>query len=63
MSAHKLPSLLDIAQRDMLAVPAHALKKHTIMHTLLLWAIHAMCLVPGQYKVLCPSGAWPSSER
>ena len=35
VSAHKLTSPLDIAQRDMLAVPAHALKKHTIMHTLL----------------------------
>ena len=35
MSAHELPAPLDIAQRDMLAVPAHALKKHTIMHTLL----------------------------
>ena len=35
VSARKLPSTLDIAQRDMLAVPAHALKKHTIMHTLL----------------------------
>ena len=35
VSAHKLPATLDIAQRDMLAVPAHALKKHTIMHTLL----------------------------
>ena len=29
------PPPIDIAQRDMLAVPAHALKEHTIMHTLL----------------------------
>ena len=35
VGAHKLPLPLNIAQLDVLAVPAHALKKHTIMNTLL----------------------------
>ena len=35
VGAHELPLPLNIAQPDVLAVPAHALKKHTIMHTLL----------------------------
>ena len=33
VGAHKLPLPLNIAQLDVLAVPAHALKKHTIMYT------------------------------
>ena len=35
VGAHELPLPLNIAQPDVLAVPAHALKKHTIMNTLL----------------------------
>ena len=35
VGAHELPLPLSIAQPDVLAVPAHALKKHTIMNTLL----------------------------
>ena len=35
VGAHELPLPFNIAQLDVLAVPAHALKKHTIMNTLL----------------------------
>ena len=63
VSAHKLPSPLDIAQRDMLAVPAHALKKHTIMHTLLALRHAGDVARAGPVQSPFSSGASPSNER
>ena len=52
VGAHELPLPLNIAQPDVLAVPAHALKKHTIMHTLL--ALGHTCNVPSAGPVQSP---------
>ena len=52
VGAHELPLPLNIAQPDVLAVPAHALKKHTIMNTLL--ALGHTCNVPSAGPVQSP---------